>query len=60
MLGAICCKHNQGRRNVGRAWGAVKKLRAMETYEKQKIVSNYAVILSNNHVGLKNNKNYRT
>jgi len=30
----------QGRRNVGRA---EKKLRAMETYEEQKIVTNYQV-----------------
>jgi len=28
--------YRQGRRNIGRAEGAVKMLRAMETFEKQK------------------------
>jgi len=39
--------HVQGRRNVGRAGRAVKKLRAVEAYEKQKkIVTNYACYCS--------------
>ena len=50
----------QGRRNVGRAWGAVKMLRAMETYEKQKNRYQVCLLLFNNNVGLKNNKrNYK-
>ena len=32
----------QGRRNVDWAGGTVKKLRTMEIYEKQKILTNYA------------------
>jgi len=48
----------QGRPNVGRA---IKKLRAMETYEKQKNRYQLCLLLLNNHVGLKNNKrNHRT
>jgi len=39
--------HVQGRRNVGRAGRAVKKLMAMEAYEKQKnVVTNYACYCS--------------
>jgi len=33
--------HIQGRRSSGRAGGAVKQFRAMETYKKQKLVTNY-------------------
>jgi len=33
--------HIQGRQSRGRAGGAVKQLRAMETYKKQKIVTSY-------------------
>ena len=40
---------------------AVKKLRAMETYEKQKNCYQLCLLLFNNHVGLKNNNRiYRT
>jgi len=47
--------------NVARARGAVKKLRAMKTYEKQKNRYQLCLLLFNNHVGLKNNKrNYKT
>ena len=47
--------------NVARAGGAVKKLRAMETYKNQKNRYQLCLLLYNNHVGLKNNeRNYRT
>jgi len=36
----------QGRRNSNTAAGAVKQLRAMETYKNQKIVTNYACFCS--------------
>jgi len=50
----------QGRRKVGRAGGALKKLRAMETYEKQINRYQLSLLLFNNNVDLKNNKrNYR-
>jgi len=51
----------QGGRNIGRAGGAVKKLRAMETYEEQKNRYQLCLLLFNNNVDLKSNKtNYRT
>jgi len=34
-------KYDQGRRNVSSAGGAEKKLRTMQTFEKQKIVTSY-------------------
>jgi len=50
--------HTQGRRNIGRAGAAVKKLRAMEIYEKNRY--QLCFLLFNNNVDLKNNKrNYR-
>jgi len=39
-------RYKQGRRSSSRAGGAVKDLRAMETYKKQKIVTNYACFCS--------------
>jgi len=36
----------QGRRRSGRAGGAEKGLRAIETYKKQKIVTKYACLCS--------------
>jgi len=51
----------QKRWNVARARGAVKKLRAMKTYEKPKNRYQLCLLLFNNHVGLKNNKRiYKT
>jgi len=47
---------HQGRRNVGRAGGAVQKLRAMETYEKQKNRYQLCLLLLNNSADLKYNK----
>jgi len=41
MDSVVHFNHVQERRNVGRAGGGRKKLRAMQTYEKQKIVANY-------------------
>jgi len=51
----------QRRQKIGRAGGgAVKKLRAMETYEKQRKCYQLCLLLFNNNVDLKNNKkNYR-
>ena len=46
--------HDQGRRNVDWAWGAVKKLGAMEIYEKQKICYQLCLLLFKND--LKNNE----
>jgi len=43
------CLHNThilGRRSSGGAGGAVKMLRAMETYKKQKIITNYVCFCS--------------
>ena len=50
----------QGRRNSGRAGGALKKLRAMETYKKTKKSLKLCLLLLNNNVDLKSKKiNYR-
>jgi len=38
--------HMQRRRNSGRTGGALKQLKAMETYEKQKIVTKYVCFYS--------------
>jgi len=49
-----------GHRNIGRAGGEAKLLRAMETYKKQKNRHQLYLLLLNNIADLKNNKrNYR-
>jgi len=47
------CIH--GRWSSGKAWGAVKGLRAMETFQKQKDRDQVYLFLFINHVDLKNN-----
>jgi len=47
---------HQGRQNIGRAGEAVKTLRAMETYEKQKNRYHLCLLLFGKNVDLKNNK----
>ena len=46
-------EHNQGRRDVDWAGGAVKKMRVMEIYEKQKNRYQLCLLLLNNNVDLK-------
>jgi len=47
-FGEVCWHnlHIEGHRSSGRAGGAVKELRAMETYKKQKIVTSYVSFCS--------------
>jgi len=50
------CRQTQRCQNVKWAGEAVKKLRAMEIYEKQKNRYQLCLLLFNNNVVLKNNK----
>jgi len=55
------CSHNlhiQGRQSSGRAGEAVKQLRAMETYKKQKNRCQLCLFLFINNVDRKNNNRY--
>ena len=59
-VAALHNMHIQGRRRSGRAERAVKMLRAMETYKKQKNRYQLCLFLFINNVDLKNNnRNYR-